>query len=274
MTTLSPHQERALSAFRCVRCMHRMNRDRNGLRCYNCAHAYPILADGIVDVTGKPSRRLTLAQWIGQMRVVAKLYDRLWRTRALSVLTGKKVPPREEFHRMLDAIMARRPRLVLDNACANAYYGRALARRMKRLGNEGVVIANDISLPMLRTARSLARQEHVADRILLVRSDSELMPFLSSTFDGAVCGGTLNEFRDPERVLAELHRVLEPEAPASMMMQVAAPDRIGHIQKMLGRIAGLVFPTAKEAVSSMLRHFKVTVTLNEGAVLMVRLASR
>jgi ubiquinone/menaquinone biosynthesis C-methylase UbiE len=143
---------------------------------------------------------------------------------------------------------------------------------MKRLRTTGAVIANDLSLPMLRTAQSLSKKEHLDERILFVRSDSEEMPFGNGTLDGAVCGGSLNEFQQPQRMLAELHRALKLGAHAGLMMQVAAPAPLGSMQKLLGGFSGLAFPTAQEALNWMRRHFVATVTHEEGAVLMVKLA--
>jgi len=268
----SPFQLRAISALRCVRCHNPMRPEKEALRCFNCGNSYQILPGNIIDITGRPAAELTLAQRAGQWRMVAWLYDRIWRTRALSVLTGRRFSSRTEIRKILDSVDVARAEVILDNACANAYYGRAAARSMKRLRSRGGVIANDISLPMLRTALSLARKERLDDRILFIRSDSQEMPFASGSLDGALCGGSLNEFRHPQRVLAELHRVLKRKAHAGLMMQVASSDRLGYVQRLLGGVSGLAFPTAQEALGWMRRHFVATVTHEEGAVLMVKLA--
>ena len=203
---------------------------------------------------------------------MAWLYDRVWRGKAFRILTGRNHPPRRELQKVLEAIDIDSSAVVLDNACANGYYGRSIASKMKRRRSSGVVVANDISLPMLETALHLARQAGVDHRMLFVRSDSESMPFLDKSFDAVMCGGSLNEFRNPDRVVGELHRVMKPSAHGSLMLQIASQaPRLQRFQRILESTSGLVFPTADEVLAMLSRRFRVAVTLQEGALLMVRL---
>ncbi len=271
MKVFSASQKQALTLFRCVKCHHRMRLRVNELRCVHCDHRYLIRSGGIIDVLPENSG-LTPAQRAGQWQVVARFYDRLWRTRALSLLTGRSLPPEEEHGIVLGSLALKKSAIVLDNACANGFSARAIVADMNRRKISGAVIANDISLPMLRTALDLAKEEGVADRILFVRSDSESMPFSSGSFDGAVCGGSLNEFLRPHNVIDELGRVLKPRGRASFMFQIHS-DRhgIGRIQRILGRMSGLTFLTLERALSLFEPLFKPTVTLHEGVIAFVRI---
>ncbi len=268
----SPHQKKALEAMRCLHCGDPMIVAGRGLSCVTCLREYPVDADGIVDAVGRLERPLTLAQRSGQWRLSARIYERFWRTRALSLLSGVTFPPELEIEVVARTVEVDHVDLLLDNACGHAFYGRALAEKFRRLESEAVVIANDLSLPMLRAALGSARREGVADRILFVRSDSERMPFAHKAFDAITCGGSFNEFSDPSAYLAEVARVLRSDGRMSLMCQVLAPGRAGSaVQRMLGRISGLRFPSSEELLEMLGAELSVEAVLHVGAVVLAKL---
>jgi ubiquinone/menaquinone biosynthesis C-methylase UbiE len=94
---------------------------------------------------------------------------------------------------------------VLDLACGPGIYSRPLARRLPT----GTVVGLDLSLPMLRTAVRLAREEGVGN-LLFLHGNALDLPFADDRFDAVNCCGALHLFPDVSRALSEVHRVLVP----------------------------------------------------------------
>lgn len=267
------YQRVALRALRCVQCDGPMMASESFLSCPSCAQRYPLIDGAIVDVTGGPRNRLTVARRSGQWTIVARSYDRFWRRRALAILTGRPFTPAEELDLAAESLTLDSATVILDNACASGFYSRGLAKRMEQEGQGGVIIANDLSLAMLREARRLATLEGVDHRILFVRSDSEAMPLLNESISGVVCGGSLNEFSSPENVLAEFERVMKSGARANVMMQILSRGWVvAAAQKALGLLTGLQFPTVDQAKERLSRQFHLKVLVQEGLLLIARLS--
>jgi hypothetical protein len=184
------------------------------------------------------------------------MYDRIWRRRAFSVLTGVSFPADLEIEIVARTVELEAVEIMLDNAC----------------GNVGAVIANDLSLPMLEHALGRATREGIADRILFVRSDSERMPFASGCFDAITCGASLNEYRDPGAFLGESRRVLEIDGRMSLMCQVRAPRTMSAAaQRLIATISGLRFPPYEELIEILGTYFSVEAVLHVGAVVLSKL---
>jgi ubiquinone/menaquinone biosynthesis C-methylase UbiE len=159
--------------------------------------------------------------------------------------------PEREWHLLFGELPLGGPRVYLDNATATGYLGRALARRLSTAQTPFVVIANDLSLPMLRRAVALARREGVADRMLFIHAASESLPIRTGAIDGILCGGTLNEFSDSDRVFREWSRLLSPGGAVSVMLQTLATGWRGWLQRHVGGIIGLTI----EPVQRTLERF-------------------
>lgn len=265
-------QKNALKVLRCIHCGDPMELTESSVQCVTCLRSYAVGPGGIIDTLGRVERKLTLAQRSGQWRFTAWVYDRFWRRRALSMLSGVTFPSDLEIEIVARTVDLDRVQLLLDNACGNAFYGRALARKMTGLGSDGVVIANDLSLPMLEKALAYARREGIAERILFVRSDSERMPFAPKSFDAISCGGSFNEFQDPAAYLAEVTRVLKTDGRMSLMCQVESPRRLGAVaQRLIARLSGLRFPASEDLIEFLGAHLSVEAVLHVGAVVLSKL---
>jgi ubiquinone/menaquinone biosynthesis C-methylase UbiE len=272
MIRFSSYQLKALQMLRCPRCTGELRLAGSALLCDTCGASRAVTEEGIVDMLGGVLPRLSPAQRIGQWRLTARMYDPLWRRRALSLLSGQEFPPVAELELTAHAIELDRVHAVLDNACANAFYGRELAARMIRRRRHGVFVANDLSLAMLRRAHRMALQEGVADRMLFVRSDSEVMPFASACFDAAVCGGSLNEFLHPGAYLGELRRVLKPGGVAGLMCQIESDaPAVRMLQCALARLGRLRIMKTAETMRLLEEWFVVSASLRLGSVLMTQL---
>jgi SAM-dependent methyltransferase len=96
---------------------------------------------------------------------------------------------------------------VLDVACGTGIGARCVARL---LGTSGEVVGVDCDAGMIETAKYVAEQEGVSAEYR-VGSASDL-PFSSATFDMALCLQGFQYFPDRAAAMAELHRVLKPNA--------------------------------------------------------------
>lgn len=260
-------QQAALTSFRCVVCHSPIRRIAGGLSCVSCGHCHPVDRDGIIHALRIAPSRLTPAQSLGQWMIAARLYEPIWRRSALTRLSGTPLPPEREWDLVQTALGDPIPDLVLDNASGSGFLGRAIAHRMNQRGR-GVVVANDLSLPMLREGMRRAKQEGIAHRILFVQAASEHLPFRDGTFGGIVCGGTMNEFRSASIVLAELARVVRPEnGRAYIMAQTAgASGWRASFQRMLGAALGLTVRSVEATLEMFGDRWNVRPLLTAGLI--------
>ena len=94
---------------------------------------------------------------------------------------------------------------VLDIAGGTGDLARAFA---SKVGTQGLVVLTDINEAMLRVGR-----DRLLDRGVVVPTltcDAEHLPFADASFDLAIAWDVVEHVQDPERLLAELARVLRP----------------------------------------------------------------
>lgn len=111
------------------------------------------------------------------------------------------------FQRMteetLKAVAAEKGGMVLDLGCGRAIDAVSLAQK-------GVFIYGcDPSPIMLRKAKEWIRNS--GQRVILVRSLAEDLPFRREVFSRVYCKGAIDHFANPERALAEMCRVTKKE---------------------------------------------------------------
>lgn len=68
----------------------------------------------------------------------------------------------------------------------------------------------EISPNMIKMERRNAAGYGLADRVIYVGGNAMEMPFQDGIFDGVFTNGSLHEWEYPERVFAEVYRVLKP----------------------------------------------------------------
>jgi SAM-dependent methyltransferase len=174
-------------------------------------------------------------------------YEPLWRVRSLTLLTGHAFPNDKELEIITGLVRPVRGRRYLDLGCSAGLYTRTLARYLD--GGDSVGI--DISPSMLKEADRLARR--TGTKPSFVRANARSLPFTDASFAGAVCGGSLNEFGDPARVLRETHRVLEPGGRLAIMGILRAGPRRGRGLQRLLSTGGIKFFHPDE-LRSLLDH--------------------
>jgi SAM-dependent methyltransferase len=211
------------------------------LRCPTCRRRYPI-ADGVPDLLGPLALPDSPAQLTNYLAPTAWAYERTWRPRALTLLAGEPFGYDRELPLITGLAEPARGGLVVDVACSNGLYARALERA--RGAAPGHVIGLDHAMPMLREARARAEAEGL--RITYVRAKAQALPFAPGAAAALAMGGSLNEIGDADAALRELRRVLAPAGRLVMMGLVGAEGLPGRaLQAALG-LGGIAFPPLAE----------------------------
>lgn len=175
-------------------------------------------------------------------------YEPLWRVHSLSLLIGEHFTNEREIRMMMSLVRLDRGGRFLDLGCSAGLYTRTMA---DRLGDEGDMVGLDIAPSMLREAARRARKAHVHPSF--IRADADHLPFADLSFDGVVCGGTLNELGHPERALKEVCRVLRPGGRVAIMGILKAESTSGGYFQRFLTTGGVQF-FAPEEVQSLLKE--------------------
>jgi SAM-dependent methyltransferase len=179
--------------------------------------------------------RLPLAQTSNFWPLTARLYEPLWRRRSLGLLTRGAFSTEDELELMRRWVSPRAGEVILDAAASAGLYARTLLRHEPGL----TVHALDMSLPFLQQAKRYAERDGVAPT--LVHADVRALPYRDAVFDAIVCGGSLNEFTDLPKTLAEFARVLKPQGRLWLMYLARAEGWPGRLIQGMLRPTGLRF---------------------------------
>lgn len=210
---------------------------------------YPI-KDGYLDLLGRGTGAGNIANLTNFLPGAGRSYEPLWRVRSLTLLTGEEFSNERELAIIRSLVRADRGGLYLDLGCSAGLYSRALATT---LGDRGDTVGIDISPSMLKEAVRRTRTLRPGTIPSLARADAGNLPFADGTFAGAVCGGSLNEFEDPARVLRETRRVLAPGGRLAIMgLLQAATQRGRRLQRFLSTGGIRFFEPSR--VTSLLEH--------------------
>jgi SAM-dependent methyltransferase len=169
------------------------------------------IKNGYLDLLKSRTGADSLANLTNFLPGAGRGYEPLWRVRSLSLLTGEPFPNERELEIIERLVRPVRSGRYLDLGCSAGLYTRSLSANP----DSGTAIGIDISPSMLREA--VRRAHAVEPKPSFIRATAKSLPFTGASFAGAVCGGTLNEFGDPARVLRETCRVLEPGGRLAIM---------------------------------------------------------
>jgi SAM-dependent methyltransferase len=186
------------------------------------------IRDGYLDLLKARTGADSLANLTNFLPGAGRGYEPLWRVHSLSFLTGEPFPNERELEIIKRLVRPVRGGRYLDLGCSAGLYTRSLSGNL----DSGIAVGIDISPSMLREAARRARATGANPSF--VRANAKHLPFLDTSFAGAVCGGSLNEFGDPARVLRETCRVLEPGGRlATMGILRAGTPRGRRLQRIL-----------------------------------------
>lgn len=203
------------------------------LRCSAC-NTQTAIVGGVWDALNDVPVARTPAQWTNYIPLTARVYEPVWRWLALSLMSGRRFPLREELTLLRGLIQPEPGQLYLDVACSAGLYARTLAQ-------SGAIVAGvDHSLPFVHEARRLARARGL--RISYIRAAAQALPVADGVMTGVGMGGSLNEIGDQQGALDEVRRVMQPHKHFFCMNLVAAGTGWGRIlQRILGT-GGIEFP--------------------------------
>ncbi len=132
------------------------------------------------------------------------------------------------FYRVDDRLGLLGGETVLDLACGPGTLTRRLARAV---GRDGLVIAADLSVPMLARA---ARSTPFAC-VDFARVDAMDLPLRDATVDAVSCSLCLHLVPDLATALEEMARVLRPGGPAAIAVPSHAPGPFRAVTEALAR---------------------------------------
>ncbi len=125
----------------------------------------------------------------------------------------------QRFGKLLLRDLALPPKaMVLDVGCGTGYPSLEILRK---LDDQGRIIAIDSSSPMLDEAR--AKAGALSGKRIFFRSENALprLSFTDDVYDLVVCNAGLQEFEDPEAVIRDFSRVSKPNGRVVVTMPLA-----------------------------------------------------
>lgn len=235
------------------------------LRCATCAAQYPV-QHGLADFLGPP-RPPTIAQLTNELTPTAWAYERLWRPRALTLLSGQSIPYDHELALVTNWVAPQRGGLMIDLACSNGLYARTLARS---LAPGGHVVGVDHTTPMLLEARKRAQRANLP--ISYVRAKAQNLPFHTGSASAVTIGGSLNEIGDLGACLAEVRRVLAPSGRFMAMTLTRHPRWFEQQVQQLLVPGGIRFWQADELIGQFASHQLQVVDQRQYGIVLFTLA--
>lgn len=224
------------------------------LRCGECGDTSTV-TESIWDAMGPHRANRTLAQLSNVLAPTARLYERVWRHRSLTLLSPRPFPIEEELHELQQALDPHEGTVALDVACSEGLYARALADA------GATVLAIDHSIPFLRRVVQHERARVARSgrgSIVAVRALAQHLPVRDGAVDAAAIGGSLNEIGDAPAALSELTRTVTPGGHVFSMHLVRASRPLGRVVQALIVPSGIAFRSDSDTVG-LFRHVGLAV---------------
>ena len=250
-----------LAKLQCPRCKHQTLRlstsaattiaslpQHGYLVCDACNALYPI-AQHILDMAEGQKETLTLAGWSNHFFPTPQLYERIWRRRALSMLTGEHFSVEREYALLNEWTNVQAGESVMDLGTSTGLYARGLANKFATTRTPSLptqtVFAVDLAWGMLTEAQKyIAREKRQG--IVLMRAAAENLPFRNESMDAVVVGGSFNEMNSIENALQETQRVVQRGGRMFVMSLSQATKTRGKFVQNVLKSSGIKFPMVNE----------------------------
>lgn len=183
---------------------------------------------------------------INAWRLVAAVYDPLWRRRSIGLLTRGRFDGARERAGMASWVAPDGADIVLDVGCGSGYALRAVQAQRSDVRLHGV----DRSAAFLATAARRLRRDSV--EATLVRADATDLPYGEASIDGAMFAGTPNEVPDRRAALGELARVLRPGGRLWIMASIRGTNPLARTAARAMGWTGLDLPDPDALVDEVL----------------------
>lgn len=220
------------------------------------------ISDNIIRYLKGLPKGITMAQRSNFLPPTALFYEDTWRRRSIGFLSGENFSFENEKQLLLSWTGPFNQGLVLDLGTSTGFYARALAGAEK----SAEVVAIDISEPMLSEAKKRCIADGVS--LYLLKADVSELPFYGNSAGLIVCGGSLNEFSNPEKALYEAKRVLSPDGRLFMMHLLRADTFAGKMAQKASEAGGISFWTESESEQLFSRAgFEIERRLKMGVVM-------
>ena len=118
------------------------------------------------------------------------------------------------------AVAKSQPKTVLDLATGTADLAIAVAKR----NPQAHIIGMDISEKMLDIGKAKIKKQELENQIELCFGDAATLPFEEGSFDAITVAFGVRNFKDLEKGLSEIHRVLKPGGQA-VILEFSMPER-------------------------------------------------
>lgn len=214
-----------------------MRTSSGNLICEECGHVYEDdggYFDFLDPARGEPTAA-TLEQRLMESELIARVYDRVWRPTFVRVFAGRGASAAAggfagEFFIHKHALgVDERNGPWLDLSCGPGAFTRALAAAVPGQ----LIVGIDISKAMLEVA---AKRSRSYNNVALIRADAHELPFGDATLGGVNNAGALHVYTDPERVFAEVLRVLQP---GGLYVGGTFARSRSALSRMAARLAGI-----------------------------------
>jgi ubiquinone/menaquinone biosynthesis C-methylase UbiE len=114
------------------------------------------------------------------------------------------------------------------------------------------VVAIDMAHQMLRVAEDNVARAGLAARLRLELCDAKALAYLDHTFAAVISNSIVHHIPEPERVLAEMLRVLMPGGTL-FVRDLLRPDDEASVQRLVARYAGDANPHQQQMFADSLR---------------------
>ena len=151
------------------------------------------------------------------------------------------------FYRVADRLGLSGGETVLDLACGPG----TLTRRLSTaVGPQGLVVASDLSIPMLSRATRAIRSPNVA----FLRADAMDLPLRDDTVDAVCCSLCLHLVPDVDTALNGIARVLRPGGRVALAVPAHGSGLGRRLTETLSRVAQARLFDAGELAAALSRR--------------------